>query len=50
MELLGDVGQVELISVRLQTVLISVQGKCTICAEYTTGMEILLGAPDGSPR
>jgi hypothetical protein len=50
MELLGDGGQMELISVCLQTVLISVQGRCTICAEYTTGIEILLATPDGPPR
>ena len=50
MELLGDVGHVEFLSVRLETVLVSVQDRCTIGAKCTTGSEILLDAPDGTPR
>jgi hypothetical protein len=51
MELLCDVGQVEsLISIHLETVLVSVQESCTVCAKRTIGSEILLDAPDGTPR
>jgi hypothetical protein len=35
-----------LISVRLETVLVSVQDRCTVCAERTTGLEIILDAQD----
>ena len=24
--------------------------KCTVCAEHTIGLEIILDAPDGTPR
>jgi hypothetical protein len=34
----------------LETVLVSVQYRCTICAERTIGLEIVLDAPDGTPR
>jgi hypothetical protein len=34
-----------LVSVCLEIVSISVQDRCTVCAEYTTGMEIILGTP-----
>jgi hypothetical protein len=37
-----------LISVRLETVLVSVQDWCTVCAERTIGMEIILDAPIGT--
>jgi hypothetical protein len=50
MVLLGDVGQVELISVCLEIVLISPQDWCTVCAECTTGVEIILGTLVGTPR
>ena len=50
MELLGDVGHVNLILVRLKTVLVSVQDRCTVCAKHTIGSEIVLDAPDGTPR
>ena len=39
-----------LISVRLETVLILTQDQCTVCVERTIGSEIVLDAPDGSPR
>jgi hypothetical protein len=42
MKLLGDVGLWNLISVRLETVLVSVQDRCTVCVERTTGSEIVL--------
>jgi hypothetical protein len=50
MELLGEWVIWNLISVRLETVLLSVQYRCTVCAERTIGSEIVLNAPDGSPR
>jgi hypothetical protein len=50
MVLLGDVGQVELVLVRLEIVLISVQDRCMVCAEHTIGLEIVLDAPDRTPR
>jgi hypothetical protein len=50
MVLLGDVGQVEALSVHLEIVLISALDGCTVCAECTIGMEIILGTPDGTPR
>ena len=50
MELLGDEAQVNLVSVRLETVLVLVQDRCTVCAKHTIGSEIILDAPDGTPR
>jgi hypothetical protein len=41
---------VNLISVRLETVLVSVQDRCTVCAERTIGLEIILDEADGTPR
>ena len=40
MELLGDVGHVEYRSVRLEFVLVLVQGRCMVCAKRTTGSDI----------
>ena len=39
-----------LVSVRLETVLILTQDKCTVYDEPTIGSEIVLDAPDASPR
>ena len=50
MELLGNVGHVESRSVRLDMVLVLVQDRCTICTKYTIGSDIILDAPDGTPR
>ena len=50
MELLGDVGDVESHSVRLEMVLVLVQDRCMVCAEHTIGSEIIVDAPDGTPR
>jgi len=50
MELLGDVGQVESRSVRLEMVLLLVQDRCTVCAKRTIGSDIILDSPDGTPR
>ena len=47
MELLGDVGHVEFVSVCLEIVLVSVQDRCTVCSKQ--GSEIILTAPDGTP-
>jgi len=38
----------ELILLSLEIVLISVQDRCTVCAECATGMEIILVIPDGT--
>ena len=50
MELLGDLGHVESHSVHLEMVLVFVQDRCTVCTERTIGLEIVLDAPDGTPR
>ena len=50
MVLLGDEAEVKLDSVRLDTVLILTKDRCTVCVECTLGLEIILDAPDGSPR
>ena len=50
MELLGDVGHVESRSVHLETVLVLVQDRCMICTEHIIGSDIILDAPDGTPR
>jgi hypothetical protein len=39
-----------LVLVHLVTVLVSVQDRCTVCAKRTIGSEIVLNAPDGTPR
>jgi hypothetical protein len=36
--------------VRLEIVLMLMQDRCTVCAERTVALEIVLDAPDGSPR
>ena len=50
MELLGDVGHVESRSVHLEMLLVLVQDRCTVCAKRTIGSDIILDAPDGTPR
>jgi hypothetical protein len=35
------------ISVRLEPVLVLVQDRCTVCAKHTTGPQIVLDAPNG---
>jgi hypothetical protein len=49
MVLLGDEAQWKLDSIRLEIVLILTQDRCMVCAERTTGMEIILDALDGTP-
>jgi hypothetical protein len=39
-----------LVSVRLEIVLLSVQYRCTVCVECTIGSEIVLDAPGDTPR
>ena len=50
MEPLGDVGQVESRFFCLETVLVSVQDRCMVCAKCTIGLQIILDAPNGTPR
>jgi hypothetical protein len=50
MVLLGDEGQVELCSVRLEIVVILMQDRYTVCTEHTVGVGIVLDALDGTPR
>ena len=45
MELLGDGVMWNLVSVRLETVLVLVQDRCMVCAKRTIGSEIVLDAP-----
>ena len=37
-------------SLYLETVLVSMQDRCTVCAKRTIGLEIVLDAPYGTPR
>jgi hypothetical protein len=39
-----------LVSVRFETVLVSVKYRCTVCGQRTIGSEIVLDAPDDTPR
>jgi hypothetical protein len=50
MELLGEWVMWNLVSVHLEIVFVSVQYRGTACAERTIGSEIILEAPDGTPR
>ena len=43
MERLGDYGLVKLVSVRLE--IVSVQGRSTLCAKRTIGLDIIFNAP-----
>jgi rRNA processing protein Gar1 len=50
MEHLGDVGHLESCFGHLETVFVLVRDRCTVCAKHTIGSEIILDAPDGTPR
>jgi hypothetical protein len=50
MELLGDVAHVEYHFSFLEIVLVLVQGRCTVSSKHTIDSEIILDAPDGTPR
>ena len=45
MVLLGDGVMWNLVSVCLETVLVSVQDRCMVCAKHTIGSETVLDAP-----
>ena len=47
---LGDEAQVEARFGLSNMVLILTQDRCTVCAKRTIGSEIILHAPDGTPR
>jgi hypothetical protein len=47
---LGDEDLVDAHFVCLETVLLSVQDRYKVCAKRTTGSEIVMDAPDGTPR
>ena len=42
MELLGDVGHVDLVSIRLEILIVLVQDRCMVCAERTIGSKNVL--------
>jgi hypothetical protein len=39
-----------LVSASLETVLVSVQDRCTVCTKSTIGLEIILDEADGTAR
>ena len=47
---LGDEAQVEARFDLSDIVLILTQDRCTVCVKRTIGSEIVLDAPDGTPR
>ena len=47
---LGDEAQVEARFGVSDRVLMLTQDRCTVCVEHTIGSEIILDAPDGTPR
>ena len=49
MELLGDVGHVNLVLVHLETVLVSGKDRCKVCPKRTIGLEIILDVADDTP-
>jgi hypothetical protein len=50
MKLLGDVGDVESHFDHLETMLVSVHDRCSVCVERTIASEIVLDAHDGIAR
>jgi hypothetical protein len=50
MGLLGDEAQVEARFGPLEIMLLLMQDWCMVCVERTVGLEIVLEAPDGTPR
>jgi hypothetical protein len=50
MEVLDELVVWNLISVCLEIVLVSVQYRCTVCAECNVGSKIVLDASDDTPR
>jgi hypothetical protein len=49
-EPLGEWVKWNLVSVYLETALVSVQYRCMVCTEHTIGSEIILDTPDDTPR
>ena len=49
MELLGEWVMLNLVSIRLDMVLVSVQDRCMVFAKCIVGSEIILDTPDGTP-
>jgi hypothetical protein len=39
-----------LVSICFETVLVSVQDRCSVCVKRTIGSQIVLDTPDGTPR
>jgi hypothetical protein len=39
-----------LVLVRLEMVLVSMHDSCTVCAKHTIWSEIVMDAPDGTPK
>jgi hypothetical protein len=50
MELLGGMGHVDLVSVHLEKVFVSVQDRCMVCPKCTIVSGIVLDTPNGTPR
>ena len=50
MDLLGDVGRVVARFSPFGYDVILMQDRCTVCTERTIGSDIMLDAPDGTPR
>jgi hypothetical protein len=50
MDLVCDIGHVESRFNPSETVVVLVQDRCTVCIERTIGLEIVLDAPNGTPR
>ena len=50
MVLLGDEAQVVAHFGPFGDSVILMKDRCTVCTEHTIGLEIILEAPDGSPR
>ena len=40
----------KLVSVRFEIVVILTQARCKVCPEHTLGLEVILDAPDRTPR
>ena len=50
MVLVGDEAQAEACFGPFEVVLILTQDRCMVCAKRSVGSEIVLDAPDGTPR
>jgi hypothetical protein len=50
MELLGAWVMLNVVLVCSETLSVSVQDRCLVCAKHTIGSEIVYDAPDGTPR